>query len=111
MADNCCKKLMSLKSLEATAGIQLYQAIEGAHLEETLNNKLSEAIDHLLTAEDVSGSGSAQTAVEESSSVGASPSERSTLIILMKSTLLSSCSHEVCDHLLHADRKLSKQTT
>ena len=89
MVDNCCKKLISFKSLEATAGIQLYQAIEGAHLEETLKNKLSEAIDHLLTAEDVSGSGSAQTAVEESSSVGASPSERSILIILMKSTLLS----------------------
>ena len=57
MVDNCCKKLICFKGLEATAGIQLYQAIEGAQLEETLKNKLSEAIDHLLTAEDVSGSG------------------------------------------------------
>ena len=102
MVDNCCKKLISFKSLEATAGIQLHQAIEGAHLEETLKNKLSEAIDHLLTAEDVSGSGSAQTAVEESSSVGASPSERSILIILMKSTLLSFIiAHKAFSFLAH----------
>ena len=59
MVDNCCKKLICFKRLEATAGIQLHQAIEGAQLEETLKNKLSEAIDHLLTAEDVSGSASA----------------------------------------------------
>jgi hypothetical protein len=51
MVDNAVRKLKSLVNVEASSAIQLYQAIDDAQLEATLKNKLSEAVDELITAE------------------------------------------------------------
>ena len=50
MVSNVIKKMESI-SLQATQGIVLYEAIEAAQLEETLKNRLCEAVDNLLLQE------------------------------------------------------------
>jgi hypothetical protein len=52
MVSNVIKKMESI-SLQATQGIVLYEAIEAAQLEETLKNRLCEAVDNLLLQETI----------------------------------------------------------
>jgi len=59
MVDNTLKKLTAVGKLDASAAIQLYQAIDEAQLEETLKKKLADAVDHSLLAEEPDVQGAA----------------------------------------------------
>ena len=49
MVNNAIRKLSGLNSVDPSAAIQLYTAIDDAQLEATLKNRLSECIDKLVT--------------------------------------------------------------
>ena len=59
MVDNTLKKLTAVGKLDASAAIQLYQAIDEAQLEDTLKKKLADAVDHSLLADEPDVQGAA----------------------------------------------------